>query len=48
MYSEDNEPLFPFYWTANPRLIKGAVYERLSEFERDTVAYLESLSQMSP
>jgi hypothetical protein len=48
MYSEDDEPLFPFYWTANPRLIKGAIYERLSEFERDTVVYLESLSQMSP
>jgi hypothetical protein len=48
MYSEDNEPLFPFNWTTNPRLIKGAVYERLSEFERDTVVYLESLNQMSP
>jgi hypothetical protein len=29
-------------------LIRGAIYERLSEFERDTVAYLESLNQMSP
>jgi hypothetical protein len=28
-------------------LIKGVIYERLTEFERDTVAYLESLSQMS-
>jgi hypothetical protein len=28
-------------------LIKGAVYERVSEFERDTMVYLESLSQMS-
>jgi hypothetical protein len=25
MYSEDDEPHFPFYWTANPRLIKGAL-----------------------
>jgi hypothetical protein len=25
----------------------GAVYENLSEFERETVAYLETLSQMS-
>jgi hypothetical protein len=48
MYSDDGAPLFPFHWTANPRLIRGAVYERLSEFERDTVAYLESLNQMSP
>jgi hypothetical protein len=47
MYSSDDTPLFPFYWTTNPRLIKGVVYETLSEFERDTVAYLESLNQMS-
>jgi hypothetical protein len=48
MYSSDDEPLYPFYWTSRPRLIKGAIYEQLSEFERDTVTYLESLSQMSP
>jgi hypothetical protein len=48
MYSPDGEPLFPFYWTSNPRLIKGAISESLSEFEMDTVAYLESLNQMSP
>jgi hypothetical protein len=48
MYDDDDTPLFPFHWTTNPRLIRGAVYERLSEFERDTVAYLESLNQMSP
>jgi hypothetical protein len=48
MYSSDGEPLFPFYWTFNPRLIKGAIYESLSEFERGTVAYLESLNQMNP
>jgi hypothetical protein len=44
MYSSDGEPLFPFFWTSSPRLIKGAIYESLSEFERDTVAYLESLN----
>jgi hypothetical protein len=48
MYAADDTPLFPFHWTTNPRLIRGAIYERLSEFERDTVAYLESLNQMSP
>jgi hypothetical protein len=47
MYGDDGAPLFPFHWTANPRLIRGAIYETLSEFERDTVAYLESLNQMS-
>jgi hypothetical protein len=48
MYSPDDKPLFPFYWTTNPRLINGAISENLSEFERDTVAYMESLNQMSP
>jgi ribosomal protein L16 Arg81 hydroxylase len=47
MYMAGDEPFFPFYWTANPWVIKGAVYERLSEFEREAVAYLESLNQMS-
>jgi hypothetical protein len=48
MYDGDDTPLFPFHWTANPRLIRGAIFERLSEFERDTVVYMESLNQMSP
>jgi hypothetical protein len=47
MYFEDGEPLFPFYWTNNPRLIRGAVYERLSDFEKKTVTYLKTLSQIS-
>jgi hypothetical protein len=25
MFFEDGEPLFPFYWTSKPRLIRGAV-----------------------
>jgi hypothetical protein len=48
MYDDDDAPLFPFHWTTNPRLIRGAIFERLSEFERDIVVYLESLNQMSP
>ncbi|KAK2435431.1 hypothetical protein QL285_020489 [Trifolium repens] len=48
MYSSEGEPLFPFYWTSNPRLVKGTVYGSLSKFERDTVAYLQSCNQMSP
>jgi hypothetical protein len=48
IYAADDTPLFPFHWTANPRLIRGAIYESLSEFERDTMVYLESLNQMSP
>jgi hypothetical protein len=48
MYADDDTPLFPFHWTTSPRLIRGAIYERLSDFERDSVTYLESLNQMSP
>jgi hypothetical protein len=48
MYTADDAPLFPFYWTSSPRLIRGAIYERLSEFDRDTMAYLESLNEISP
>jgi hypothetical protein len=47
MYCEGGESLFPFYWTTRPRLVRGTVYERLSEFERDTVAYLETLNQIN-
>jgi hypothetical protein len=47
IFDSGREPLFPFYWTTNPRLIRGAVYERLTEFERDAVAYLETLNHMS-
>jgi hypothetical protein len=47
IFDSGREPLFRFYWTTNPRLIRGAVYERLSEFERDTVAYRETLNQTS-
>jgi hypothetical protein len=48
MYDDDDTPLFPFHWTTKPILIRGALFERLSEFERDTMVYLESLNQMSP
>ncbi|MCH83918.1 hypothetical protein A2U01_0004747, partial [Trifolium medium] len=42
MYDELDEPLFPFYWTAKPRLIKGTIPEKLSEFESKTVDFLDS------
>ncbi|MCH79874.1 hypothetical protein A2U01_0000635 [Trifolium medium] len=46
MFNELVKPLFPFYWTSNPRLIKGAISEKLSEFERETVAFLETFGLM--
>ncbi|CAJ2679794.1 unnamed protein product [Trifolium pratense] len=42
MYDEVDDPLFPFYWTDNPRLIKGTIFETLSDFEQDTVNFLDS------
>jgi hypothetical protein len=47
MFDENNELLFPFYWTHNPRVIKGTRYESLDEFERDNVAYIETLCVMN-
>jgi hypothetical protein len=46
MFNAEGEPLFSFYWTTNPRVIKGVDHEKLDEFERETVAYLEMLCLM--
>jgi hypothetical protein len=46
MFDDNHEPLFPFYWTSDPRVIKGAHYESLDDFERESVAYLETLCIM--
>jgi hypothetical protein len=43
MFDENNESLFPFYWTQSPRVIKGTRYECLDEFEKECVAYIETL-----
>jgi hypothetical protein len=42
MYDSDGAPLFPFYWSAHPRLVKGADTTHLSSFEMETVAFLDS------
>jgi hypothetical protein len=47
MFDENQEPLFPFYWTQNPRVIKGTRYESLDEFEKECVAYIETLCIMN-
>ncbi|MCI56349.1 hypothetical protein A2U01_0077600, partial [Trifolium medium] len=46
MFDSSGERLFPFYWTPNPRLIKGAIPKKLSEFEKETVAFLETFCLM--
>jgi hypothetical protein len=47
MYDSDGSPLFPFYWSPNPRLVKGSEVENLSSFERETVAFLNSFDNLS-
>jgi hypothetical protein len=48
MYDSDGSPLFPFYWSPNPRLVKGSEAENLSSFELETVAFLNSFDNLSP
>jgi hypothetical protein len=47
MYDSDGTPLFPFYWSPNPRLIKGPDVDNLSSFEIETVAFLNSFDVLS-
>jgi hypothetical protein len=47
MYDGDGSSLFPFYWSSNPRLVKGSETENLSPFEVETVAFLNSLNTLS-
>jgi hypothetical protein len=47
MYDSDGSSLFPFYWSPNPRMVKGSEAESLSPFETETVAFLNSLNTLS-
>jgi hypothetical protein len=47
MYDGDGTPLFPFYWSSNPRLVRGADTTHLSQFEMETVAFLNSFGVLS-
>jgi hypothetical protein len=47
MYDSDGTPLFPFYWSPNPRLIKGPDADHLSSFEMETVAFINSFDILS-
>jgi hypothetical protein len=47
MFDIDGSPLFPFYWSTNPRLVKGADTAHLSSFEMETVAFLDSFCILS-
>jgi hypothetical protein len=47
MFDSDGTPLFPFYWSQNPRLVKGPDAAHLSPFEMETVAFLNSFDILS-
>jgi hypothetical protein len=47
MHDSDGTPLFPFYWSSNPRLVKGPDTEHISSFEKETVAFLSSFDVLS-
>jgi hypothetical protein len=44
MFDKDEVPLFPFYWTQNPCIIKGVDERLLTPYESEVVAFLNSFS----
>ncbi|PNY05504.1 hypothetical protein L195_g001956 [Trifolium pratense] len=46
MYDNNRNRLFPFYWTTDPRAIKGVDYAHLTDFEKETVAFLNSFGRL--
>ncbi|GAU41179.1 hypothetical protein TSUD_89750 [Trifolium subterraneum] len=44
MYDTDGDRLFPFYWTEDPRVIKGVYDDVLTSFEKEMIAFLESFN----
>ncbi|GAU32076.1 hypothetical protein TSUD_53440 [Trifolium subterraneum] len=44
MYDTDGDRLFPFYWTEDPKAIKGVYDDVLTSFEKETIAFLESFN----
>jgi hypothetical protein len=47
MHDSDGTPLFPFYWSSNPRLVKGSDTQHSSSFEKETVVFLSSFDVLS-
>ncbi|GAU30848.1 hypothetical protein TSUD_365560 [Trifolium subterraneum] len=44
MYDTDGDYLFSFYWTEDPRAIKGVYDDVLTSFEKETITFLESFN----
>ncbi|MCI25490.1 hypothetical protein A2U01_0046681, partial [Trifolium medium] len=47
MFDNCGKPLFPFYWSPSPRLIKGARMESLSDFEQTTMRFFATFPMMN-
>ncbi|MCH81932.1 hypothetical protein A2U01_0002726, partial [Trifolium medium] len=45
-WSSTPNHLFPFYWTSDPREIKGVNEAHLTTFERETVTFLDSICRL--
>jgi hypothetical protein len=46
MFVEPGKPLFPFYWSSTPRLIRGTKVKTLNEYERESVKFLARFNVM--
>jgi hypothetical protein len=44
MFDTDGCPLFPFYWTSKPCMIKGVDEDLLTPYESEVIAFLDSFS----
>jgi hypothetical protein len=44
MFDKDGCPLFPFYWTSKPCMIKGVDEDLLTPYESEVIAFLDSFS----
>jgi hypothetical protein len=42
MFDSEGDCLFPFYWTQNPRLIKGVDAALLTSYESEVISFLDT------
>jgi hypothetical protein len=42
MYNAGGSPLFPFYWTLDPRLVKGVDESLLTPYELEVISFLDT------
>jgi hypothetical protein len=42
MFDAGGNPIFPFYWTHNPRLVKGVDEDLLTPYELEVISFLDT------